>query len=111
MRLTGSRIVAVVAFAWLLTSLAATAAVSPAPLNPGGPGEGTPAAATPPPRQATSSGLAYGEWMANLELECSAAWVVPSDPFAFFTGAYGEGMATGAATILPALICRLEGGA
>lgn len=65
MRLTCTRLVAVVAFAWGLTSLAATAAVSPDPLDPGGPGKGTPVAATVLPRQAAPRALVNGEWLAR----------------------------------------------
>jgi hypothetical protein len=110
MRLTRSRRVALVAFAWLLTSLAATAAVSRDRFDSGSPGEGTPAAATPPP-QASARAAAQGDWMAKYRPDCSAPWVVASDPFAFFTGAYGEFVVTVAVAILPALSCGLEGGA
>jgi hypothetical protein len=111
MRLTWSRLAAVVTFVWLLTSLAATAAVSPAPPEPGGPEKGTPARATPVPGQAIPSEVVDGEWIARSAQACTAAWVVPTDPFAIFTGAYTEAMGTVAAAILPALSCRLQGGA
>ena len=93
MRHTWTRLVAVVAFAWLLTSLATSAATKPWPL------------------EATDRGLTYGDWMARWSPDCVATLEAGPDPFAIVTGAYGEGMVAVGAAMLPGLCCRPEGGA